>query len=291
MGGYPGAEEHLVPRDWMFDFNAHSAIVIHKTAGDATPEAVLSTFLNSAHDPNPGNRNRSAHYAVGQDGRIFQFVPDELGAGANGVVETSHAGYDPFWNPFRAQFGNLNRCTISIEHCDPDTQSRSDLTPKQKEASFKLVAYLVKKYRIPASHIKTHKSIAATECPGNYPMDELRQFIQAGGFEMGIPAGWSDDGTTLVAPNGVHIMHGFRDWVLSHDWDENNWPLGPEIGTQQLESSNPGLGGGTQMIFRWTMLGFTQHSGVFQEWIGQELSHVRQQVAALSAQVQQLQHG
>jgi hypothetical protein len=107
----------------------------------------------------------------------------------------------------------------------------------------------------------------------------------------GVPAGWHDDGTTLVAPNGVHIMHGFRTWVLSHDWDANNWPLGPEFGRQPLEDSNPSLGGGTQMIFRLTMLGFTQQRGVFQEWIGQELLQARQQRAALSAQVQQLKHG
>ncbi len=291
MVDYPDAEEHFVPRDFMFDHNAHSAIVIHKTAGDATPEAVLANFLNSANDPNPANRKRSSHFAVGQDGRIFQFVPEELGAGANGIVETSHAGFDHFWDPFIAQFHNLNTCTLSIEHCDPDTHNRSDLTSKQKEASFKLVAHLVNKFRIPASHIKTHNSIAATECPGNYPMDELRQFIQTGGFGLGVPAGWHDDGTTLVAPNGVHIMHGFRTWVLSHDWDANNLPLGPEFGRQQLEDSNPSLGGGTQMIFRLTMLGFTQQRGVFQEFIGQELLQTRQQIAALSAQVQQLKHG
>jgi hypothetical protein len=109
-----------------------------------------------------------------------------------------------------------------------------------------------------------------------------------GALGMGVPAGWHDDGTTLVAPNGVHIMHGFRTWVLSHDWDANNWPLGPEFGRQPLEDSNPSLGGGTQIIFRLTMLGFTQQRGVFQEWIGQELLQARQQIAALSAQVQQL---
>ncbi len=112
-----------------------------------------------------------------------------------------------------------------------------------------------------------------------------------GTLGTGVPAGWHDDGTTLVAPNSVHIMHGFRTWVLSHDWDANNWPLGPEFGRQPLEDSNPSLGGGTQMIFRLTMLGFSQQKGVFQEWIGQELLHARQQVAALSAQVQQLKHG
>ena len=106
-----------------------------------------------------------------------------------------------------------------------------------------------------------------------------------------VPDGWHDDGTTLVAPNSVHIMHGFRTWVLSHDWDANNFPLGPEFGRQQLEDSNPSLGGGTQIIFRLTMLGFTQQRGVFQEFIGQELLQTRQQIAALSAQVQQLKHG
>jgi hypothetical protein len=32
---------------------------------------------------------------------------------------------------------------------------------------------------------KPHNSIAATACPGNYLMDELRQFIQTGGFGNG----------------------------------------------------------------------------------------------------------
>ena len=275
---YPGAEAHFLPAD-RFGYpgnNGHVAIVIHKTGGDPTPESVKQNFLNSGH---------SVHYAIGQDGQVWQFVLESSGAGGNCCTEP---GYDPFWDQYLHKFRDLNLCTLSIEHCDPREDNQTPLTPKQKEASFKLVAHLVKRYRIPVSHIMTHASIDPinrARCPGNYPMDELRQFIQAGGFSMGVPAGWRDDGTTLVAPNGVHITHGFRDWVLSHDWDEDNWPLDPEFGTQQLEASNPGLGGGTQMMFRWTMLGFTQHGGVFQEWIGQELLHARQRIATLSAQV------
>src|SRR4029078_354549 len=31
-----------------------------------------------------------------------------------------------------------------------------------------------------------------------------------------IPTGWKDDGKTLVAPNGVPVVMGFREYVLAH---------------------------------------------------------------------------
>ena len=250
MGGfdlvdYPDAQEHFVPRDYMFDSNAHSAIVIHKTAGDATPEAVLQTFLNSAHDPNPANRKRSSHYAVGQDGRLFQFVPEELGAGANGPSDPNHAGFDRFWVPFIEQFHNLNLCTLSIEHCDPSGNNDTPLTPKQKEASFKLVAHLVKKYRIPASHLTPHNSIIATGCPGNYPMDEFRQFIME---ELMIDLDnptvarfFGGDAHTWRCTNG-HTIHGeiltfYRSCGNSvlHGLDDLGLPLSEEIPIEKLD--------------------------------------------------------
>lgn len=100
-----------------------------------------------------------------------------------------------------------------------------------------------------------------------------------GGINMGVPTGWHDDGTTLTAPNGHKVVKGFREWVLSHNWEAGNWPLEDERGTPQLEDSNPGLGGGSQQIFRWAMLGYTTSRGVFEEWLGQELFVCRQQVA------------
>lgn len=102
-----------------------------------------------------------------------------------------------------------------------------------------------------------------------------------------IPQGWTDDGATLTAPNGVHVVKGFRDWVLSHNWDPANYPLAAEFGTSLLESSNPSLGGGSQQLFRWSMLGYTTQRGVFQEWLGVELAYCRQQVQQKAAQVQQ----
>jgi hypothetical protein len=300
MGGfdmvdYAGAEEHFVPRSFMFDSNAHSAIVIHKTAGDPTPERVLQTFLNSPQDPNPDNRNRSAHYAVGQDGRIFQFVPEELGAGANGLSNPNSPGYDPFWNPFRDRFVNLNLCTLSIEHCDPSKDSNTPLTPAQKVASFKLVAHLVKKYDIPASHIKPHKSIIATGCPGTYPMGELLQFIQefiqsGGSISMGIPAGWHDDGTTLTAPNGHKVVQGFRKRVLA-GWDPNNVPLEEEHGQNPLEEFfQQEDNKGTQQIFQSSVLCFNHTRGVFVMDIGHEFLGTRNKVKQLSDQITQLEN-
>ncbi len=175
MADYPGATDHNVPPSFMFDSNAHAAIVLHKTGGDATPDAIYRTFLASG---------KSVHYGVGTDGSIWQYVPEALGAGGNCCVED---GYDPFWtqfNPMHVGSGdgtNLNTVTISIEHCDAALDNSTPLTPAQQEASFKLVAYLVQKYHIPLTHIKGHNSLDPIDkalCPGNYPWQALFAFLQ-----------------------------------------------------------------------------------------------------------------
>jgi hypothetical protein len=115
-----------------------------------------------------------------------------------------------------------------------------------------------------------------------------------GGTSMSTPDtlkqhGWHDDGTTLVAPNSVPIVRGFRGYILAHNWNPDNWPLAPEYGTPQLEGSNQALGGGTQQVFRWTMLGWTEAHGVFEEWTGQELLYLSKKVADYYKQIQDLQ--
>ena len=115
---------------------------------------------------------------------------------------------------------------------------------------------------------------------------DFGQWTQGGSM---VPTGWHDDGTTLTAPNGVKVVHGFRDYVLAHNWDAANEPVMAEFGTSLLEASNPSLGGGSQQLFRWSMLGYTTQRGVFFEWLGQELAFCRQQVQSKAAQIQQLQ--
>lgn len=205
---YQLAQDHLVPRSFMFNSNDPVAVVIHKTGGDRTPADVYRTFINS------GNPGKSSHYAIGLDGSIWQYVPESLGAGANGIPGPN---MDPFWKPYLAKYGNLNCCTISIEHCDPSINNDTPLTAAQKEASFNLVAHLCKKYNIPASHIKPHKSIAATACPGNYPMDELIAFVQNGGeTEMldikDVGSFFTEQGGIWKCKNGNQIIGAMLDF-------------------------------------------------------------------------------
>jgi hypothetical protein len=107
---------------------------------------------------------------------------------------------------------------------------------------------------------------------------DFGQWVQGGSSSM-IPTGWHDDGTTLTAPNGVHVVHGFRSYVLAHNWASDNLPLAPEFGAQQLEAINPSTGGGTCQYFRWVVLEYTQARGVFEMWVGGELLWTRNKFA------------
>lgn len=281
---YPGAQEHFVPRDFMFDSNAQKVIVIHKTGGDATPQAVYNTFLASG---NPGN---SVHYAIGTDGSIWQFVPEALGAGGNGRVEP---GYDPFWQPYLNEYGNLNLCTFSIEHCDASDSNSTPVTPAQKEASFKLVAHLCQKYGIPASHIKTHASIDPvnrSRCPGNYPMSELIAYIQQGGT-MPVPTGWKQTTVSgvsrLVAPNGHYLIAGFEQAVLdAPSWDAGNQPNEEEYTVPQVQLHNETLGAGSRVTTRDGVFWWTQAKGVvYEPYTGLELKACYDLIAAQHAEI------
>lgn len=105
-----------------------------------------------------------------------------------------------------------------------------------------------------------------------------------------IPAGWQDDGTTLIAPNGHKVVRGFRAYILANAWHPENFPLQEEVGLTPLEEANLALGGGTQQVFRWTALEWTPARGVFVAWIGQELLRLRADKAALTAQVAELEN-
>lgn len=281
----PGAILMLVDEQRTFiDQNTHEWLVLHKTASPgATSAQAIATFF--ANDPAAA----STHYVVGQDGTIVQCVLEKDGAGGNCCLETGHAAYLPLGV-------NLNVRTVSIEHVDPASDNSTPLTEAQKAASFRLVRDICQRHNIPmrpgdsSGGIIGHRDIAPinrARCPGNYPWADLFSYLQGGG-SMGVPAGWKDDGQVLTAPNGVPVRLGFRDFVLNNTWSKDNWPLGPEYGTDLLEASNPSLGGGTQQVFKWVMLGYTPARGVFMEWTGVELAYARSQVVTIDAQAQQL---
>ncbi len=171
---YTPAIDMLLPLNYSFDTIDHLEIVEHCTGGDMTIEAVHATFLASM---------RSTHFAIGRDGRVAQFVPLNRGAGGNCCPDSSHNSYWDKYIPsyFPNMSGGLNRCTISIEHCNDDKQSLP-LTPAQMDASNKLNLWLVKKYGLTTANIHGHSSIDATNCPGSqFDFKQLFSYINSGG--------------------------------------------------------------------------------------------------------------
>ncbi len=174
---YPGAQDYIITDPaWVFTNalatlpSSDLTIVLHKTACGSTCTAtdVANYFRNDQAG------HKSVHFIVGRDGSVLQIVQLKDGAGGNCCLEIGH---DPYWSPLSLKYGNLNRCTISIEHEDWTSDNSQPMTQEQVKASFALVLWLVKKYSLKPSQIKGHNSldpISRSRCPGDtYPMDLL----------------------------------------------------------------------------------------------------------------------
>ncbi len=123
--------------------------------------------------------------------------------------------------------------------------------------------------------------------PGIPGRVDVNVFI-GGKQQMGVPEGWHDDGKTLMAPNGVPVVRGFREWVLSHPWDRIDFPLAAERVCKSVEPGNASIGGGTRQDFRMTSLGWTPSRGVYKIYVGQDILALEAQVAQLEAQLKQV---
>ncbi len=183
---YPGAIDKIITDPaWVFTDALASipsqdlTIVLHKTAcgNPCTATDVANFFHNDIVE------HKSVHFIVGRDGSVIQIVQLKDGAGGNCCLEIGHEAY---WTPFEAKYGNLNRCTISIEHEDWTTDNSQAMTSEQVKASFALVLWLVRKYKLFSSQIKGHNSldpISRSRCPGpTYPMDALVKGMSVNNF-------------------------------------------------------------------------------------------------------------
>lgn len=89
-------------------------------------------------------------------------------------------------------------------------------------------------------------------------LDQISEVIH-----MGIPAGWSDDGTSLHNPvNSFVVQKGFRQYVLANSWNKDDVPLENEFAASPLEENNPALGSGTAQNFRFSRLEWEKTSNV-----------------------------
>jgi len=106
-----------------------------------------------------------------------------------------------------------------------------------------------------------------------------------------IPAGWHDDGQTLIAPNGIKIANSFRDYILEHGWAENNLPLGPETDRSPVNPASPALGAGTYQVFRTTLLRRYAATGEIEAvGISQAYLDTIRQLDNMQAQISRLKH-
>lgn len=124
-------------------------IVLHYTTS-SNPQGTISWFAN------PASRV-SAHYMVGRDGTIWQFVADDRKA----------------WHA-----AGHNADSIGIENVAAAGQK---LTNEQEQALVKLCRFLMAEYKIPASQVTAHKYLPyATSCPGSlWPTEaDLKAWVE-----------------------------------------------------------------------------------------------------------------
>lgn len=273
---FPGSWGHT--RKW---------IIIHKTAGFRTAQDVGAYFQSGS-----GGLEVSSHYVIGQDGTEVQCVRETDGAGANGVLE---AGHDPWWSAML----NPNLVTFSMEHVDPASDNSTPLTPAQKLTSFRRAKALCTAWNIPArpadanGGITGHYSIdpiSRARCPGNYPWQELWDYLK-GATHMPIPQGWTDDGKTLITPDKkFKVVSGFRQAIIGADsWDAGNVPLENEVATNQIELHVTPPVVGTRQLFRDDLLVWSAKGGVAFSAAGAEIKAAYDMMTALKAQLVQLQ--
>ncbi len=86
---------------------------------------------------------------------------------------------------------------------------------------------------------------------------------------MGVPTGWTDDGTYLTAPNGRRVVLGFRWHILTHIWAADDWPIESEHYESVLDVTNPQHGDGIVQHFRRSILAWKEDSSqVLVLWSG-----------------------
>lgn len=142
------------------------AVVVHIAEG---PMSAVDSFFNQVHSTPPGPT--SAHFCVGQDGTLHQYVNTGNTAFANGIVEpgftatlvSDNAGINP------------NRWTISIEH---EGHSGDDVSDDQFRVSTQLTAWLFQNrllnsgatgVAVDRAHVLRHGDISPQSrpnCPG-----------------------------------------------------------------------------------------------------------------------------
>lgn len=174
----------------------------HESRGGFTPEVII---IHRMQGTLPGTDSWfanpqsgvSAHYGIGQNGEIHQYVAEERRAWHAGtprsdsVLKQFHPGV------------NQNRFTIGIEHEGKDLEPWSETMRATSAALIKDIAARWN-IAIDATHIVPHRACTNTACPGDVPgmVEDIIRRAQEGGGVVPPPP----------PPSCVYIVRS-GDWL------------------------------------------------------------------------------
>ena len=158
--------QHAAPRNpmatWVpsrnYDARRAQLIVVHYTEQDSVQHS-----LDTLRSSNSGGRV-SAHYLLGDDGRIYQLVSDEhrawhAGAGRWGTIH------------------ELNSASIGIEI---DNDGHEPFTDAQIDALIRLLEDLTRRHRIPKTEVIGHSDLAPGRKIDPGPLFPWKRLHEAG---------------------------------------------------------------------------------------------------------------
>lgn len=166
----------------------------HSPRRDATPDVLVLHIMAgslAACDSwfqSSGNTESSAHFGIGKDGTVHQYVSVGEASWSNGIVDDMDHG------PAQAFLASLpagaspNRYSVSIEH---EGQSGDDMTPEQFIASVGVAAWLfgpggaLEGKAVDREHIIRHSEIGSHPlCPG-FTEERFTKYIAAVNAALG----------------------------------------------------------------------------------------------------------
>jgi hypothetical protein len=206
MADYPGAIDYPADKTNVLNppGNVPKGWCLH------TPEEPADNYPGTPvwfAQPNVGG---STTYFVSYLGFVFQCVPENVGAIANGV--TADRDYPAWADPNVS----LNRQTLSVEIEGYAATIADTISPAQKTALLNLLAYGCQKYGIPKdrAHIIGHYQVASNRSdPGTLDIDALVAELQED--DMGVTQEdiqrWND---TDIAVKAVLLAQAKTDEAI-----------------------------------------------------------------------------
>lgn len=198
-----------------------SQITIHHMAGVLSAQACGNIFAKAG-------RNGSAHYGVGKDGEI-----------ANYVDEADTAWSDSNWPS--------NCRTVSIETSNDKTGGDWHVSDTTLNSLVKLVADIAKRNGlgtlVVGKNLRKHKDFAATACPGAY-LESKMDYIATEANKINAGGGSSSGGDAKKSNEEIatEVIRG--DWGNGNDRKSRLEAAGYDYAAIQ-KIVNERLGGGT----------------------------------------------